>query len=72
MLIPLSSAIIVWIIFRIYVPGGVMNYPIAALTLFTLSIGACAVAIYAENKGNFSGPLNRLEEILKDISSNNL
>ena len=72
MLIPLSCAIMVWIIFRIYVPGGVMNYPIAALTLFTLSIIACTVAIYAENKRNFREPLDRLEEIIKDISTNNL
>lgn len=71
MLIPFSSAIMVWIIFRIYVPGGVVTYPIAALLLFILTIGACAAAIYAENKRNFREPLDLLEEILKDISTNN-
>ena len=69
MLVPLSSAIFVWIFFRIYLPGGVLNYPKASILLFILSLVACTAAILAENKRNFIRPIKQLEKILKDINA---
>ncbi len=67
MLVPLSSAVLIWVIFRLYVPGGISAYPIAASVCLLLTIGACAMAILAENKKNFKQPLTRLRDILQDF-----
>ncbi len=68
-LVPLSSAIFVWIFFELYLPGGATPYPRASVLLFILILGACTAAILAENKKNFKKPLKQLEEILKDINA---
>lgn len=68
-LIPLSSAMLIWIFFRLYLPGGVMAYPTAALLCFLLTLASCAAAIIAENKRNFKEPLKQYEEILQDLKS---
>ncbi len=68
-LIPLSSAIFVWIFFRIYLPGGVMGYPKASVLLFIFSLISCTAAILAENKRNFIRPLKKLKIILEDINA---
>jgi hypothetical protein len=66
-LIPLSSAIMIWIFFRIYLPGGIAAYPVGAFGCFLFTLGACAAAIIAENKKRFKRPISQLEEILKDL-----
>tara|TARA_R110002020_G_scaffold204645_2_gene408922 strand:- start:2025 stop:2675 length:651 start_codon:yes stop_codon:yes gene_type:complete len=68
LLLPLSAAIFVWIFFRLFLPGGTMDYPIASSLLFILVLAACSAAILAENKRNFKGPLQKLEDILKDLN----
>jgi hypothetical protein len=66
-LVPLSSAVLVWIIFKLYVPGGFLAYPMAAILLYTTVLGASISAIVAENKRNFKKPITQLEAIIKDI-----
>ncbi len=66
-LIPLSTAMLIWTFFRIYLPGGVVAYPTAALLCFILALVSCAAAIIAENKRNFKEPLKQYEEILQDL-----
>ena len=66
-LVPTSSIILIWVTFRLYVPGGVLAYPTAAIGLLLLTLGSCLVAILAENKRNFKEPIAQLEEILKDM-----
>ena len=68
-LVPLSSAVFVWIFFKLYMPGGVLVYPIGSSLLFIAILAACMAAIIAENKRNFRRPLQQLEEILKDINA---
>ena len=66
-LIPLSSAIMIWIIFRLYVPGGMMAFPFSAFVCFLITLGACSLAISAENWKYFQQPLARLEEVRQDL-----
>jgi dolichol kinase len=66
-LVPLGSAIMIWIFFRIYLPGGVNEHWVGAIILFVLTMGACIAAIVAENKKRFKQPLSQLEEILQDL-----
>lgn len=67
-LIPLSSACFVWIFFRLYIPGGLASYPIAAGVFFLCVLAACTLAIFLENKRNFRKPLKEFEEILLDLN----
>ncbi|QMU29624.1 hypothetical protein [Adhaeribacter radiodurans] len=66
-LIPLSSAILIWIFFRIYLPGGVMAHPVGAIICFLLSLGSCLAAIVAENNKRFKQPITHLEAILDEL-----
>lgn len=66
-LIPLSSAILIWVLFRLYLPGGVLTHPILALVLYLLTLASCIAAIVTENKKRFKQPLAQLEEILRDM-----
>lgn len=69
MLVPLSSAIMIWVIFRLYVPGGVSDHPILASLCFIGTLASCAQAIIMENKRNFKEPLRNYELILEDMES---
>lgn len=65
-LIPLSSAIGVWITFEIFVPGGVQAFTTGALITYALTLISCYWAIRSENKKSFIQPLNQLKEILDE------
>lgn len=69
LLIPLSSAILIWVVFRLYVPGGIVDHPILTLVCFLGTLASCAQAIIMENKRNFKEPLRNYELILKDLES---
>ena len=66
-LVPLSSAVMVWIFFRIYLPGGVNEHWTGAIIWFVITLASCIVAIVIENKKRFKQPLAQLEEILQDL-----
>jgi hypothetical protein len=66
-LIPLSSAIGVVLTFKLYVPGGVYEYPTGATLTFIITILSCALAIRSENKKSFEQPLRQLREILDEF-----
>ncbi|RDC63648.1 hypothetical protein [Adhaeribacter pallidiroseus] len=66
-LIPLSSAILIWVFFRIYLPGGVMAHPVGAIICMLITLASCAAAIVAENKKRFQQPLTQLQQILNDL-----
>lgn len=65
-LIPLSTAIGVILVFTLYVPGGVGAFPVGALITYGLALLACYVAIRAENKNSFTRPLQQLQAILQE------
>jgi hypothetical protein len=66
-LIPLSSAIGVWLVFLLYVPGGVAAYPSGAVVIFGITLLSCAIALAAENKESFGKPLTALRQILDEF-----
>jgi hypothetical protein len=66
-LVPLSSAIGVFLTFKLWVPGGIMAYPVGALMAFALTVASCAAAIYLENRKNFRKPLDNLRRLLEEF-----
>jgi hypothetical protein len=65
-LIPLSAAIGVLLIFLLYVPGGVSEHLLGAFITYVLTLLSCYLAIRSENKKNFVQPLDQLGEILNE------
>jgi hypothetical protein len=63
-LIPLITALGVYLIFRLYVPGGVSQHLTGATTTYLLSLLACGWAIRRENNNHFKQPLGELEQVL--------
>lgn len=68
-LIPLSSAVGIFLTFKLYVPGGVQQHPSGAIVTFVITLFACAMAIRSENKKSFEQPLHQLREILSEFKS---
>jgi hypothetical protein len=66
-LIPLSTALGVWLTFRLYVPGGVPHHPTGAALTYLLSLLACGWAIWRENHRHFEQPLRQLKALLADF-----
>ncbi|WP_111672776.1 hypothetical protein [Algoriphagus litoralis] len=66
-LVPLSSAILIWVTFRLYLPGGVYQYPGPAIVLFLITMTSCFWAIWNENKKSFREPLQKLKAILEEL-----
>ena len=66
-LIPLSTALGVWLTFRLYVPGGVPHHPAGAALTYLLSLLACGWAIWRENHQHFEQPLRQLKALLVDF-----
>ena len=65
-LIPLVSAIGVFLVFALYFPGGVVAYPIGASVTYLLTLLSCYLAIRSENRKSFIQPLAQLRAILDD------
>jgi hypothetical protein len=66
-LIPLSSAIGIFLIFKLFVPGGAAQYREAATGLFIITLITCFATIYIENKKSFEQPLHQLREVLGEF-----
>jgi hypothetical protein len=66
-LIPLASAIGVVLVFRLFVPGEIMEHVAGVVITFLLTLLSCALAIRAENKKNFREPLRNLEQIVEEF-----
>jgi hypothetical protein len=68
-LIPVSTAIGVLLVFKLYVPGGVWAFPQGAAITFALTLISCYVAIRKENDRNFNAPLQQLSELETDYAA---
>ncbi|HEX7014447.1 MAG TPA: hypothetical protein VF191_02995 [Cyclobacteriaceae bacterium] len=66
-LIPLASAIGVFIVFQLYVPGGVAGHQSGAFTILLITLASCAWAIHRENQRNFKAPLAKFDEVLEEF-----
>ncbi|GAB3907736.1 hypothetical protein GCM10028803_42020 [Larkinella knui] len=67
-LIPLSTALGVWLLFRVYVPGGVAQHWTGAITTYLLALLACGWAIHRENRTHFEQPLHHLSSVLEEFN----
>jgi len=68
-LIPLSSAIGVVLVFKLYVPGGVQEHLAGALLSFIVTLFSCVYAIRLENRKNFEEPLRQFEKIINEFNN---
>lgn len=68
-LIPLITALGVYLIFQLYVPGGVSQHLTGATTTYLLSLLACGWAIMRENDNHFKQPLGELEKVLDEFKN---
>ena len=69
LLVPVSTAIGVFLTFKLWVPGGIMAYPVGALITFALTVVSCAIAIYSENRKHLRKPLENLRQLLEEFKS---
>jgi hypothetical protein len=67
--VPVSCAIIVLVMFTLFVKGGVEGNPRASLAFFALWVGMSLIAIHAENKKRFISSLRHLEQVLDDLKN---
>jgi hypothetical protein len=67
LLIPLSTALGVWLTFRLYVPGGVPQHLTGASITYLLSLLSCGWAIRRENRRHFELPLRNLKALLTEF-----
>jgi len=68
MLIPLSSLIGSWLVFKIYVPGGPEGSAIGLTITFLVTLASCYLAIRKENQKAFRSPLKEFDELLIEFS----
>jgi hypothetical protein len=67
MLIPLSAAIGVVLVFRLYVPGPLSQHWTGMLITFILTMISCMLAIRSENRKSFREPLRELESVMDEF-----
>jgi hypothetical protein len=65
-LIPIAVAIAVWILFSLVASPEAVFTP-AALSIYLLSLAGCYLAIRAENRKNFEGPIHEMNALLKEF-----
>lgn len=68
-LIPLSSAIGAYLVFSLYVPGGITEHWTGAVIVFLVTLISCLAAIISENKKSFKNPIQHLQQLLDEFSS---
>ncbi|MDJ1506274.1 hypothetical protein [Xanthocytophaga agilis] len=68
-LIPLISAIAMFLVFAIYVPGGVQSFPLGAAITYLITLLSCYLAIRAENRKSFVQPLAQIKAILSEYET---
>jgi hypothetical protein len=66
-LTPLSAAIGVTLIFKLYVPGGLDEHWTGAIITFIITVISCIIAIRSENRKSFKEPIRQLQSILDDF-----
>jgi hypothetical protein len=68
-LIPLVSAMGVWLVFNIWVPGGVAAHLQGVVITFGITLISCIVAINSENRKSFEEPLRQLRNVLNEFNT---
>lgn len=65
-IIPVHSALGIFISFYLWVPGGVSQYPDVAAAIYLVTLVSCIYAIQVENRNNFKKPIQEIDEILME------
>lgn len=65
--VPLSCFIMMVIVFKLYVPGGMEAHLTSGIISFLALLACYVVAIYFENRKRFIEPLRQFELVLEDI-----
>ena len=68
-LVPLSTAIGVFLTFKLFVPGGVAENPIGTIITFLIALTTMVVSTRLENKRSFEQPLWDLKQLLNDFKA---
>ncbi|MEB2777670.1 hypothetical protein SYJ56_20310 [Algoriphagus sp. D3-2-R+10] len=66
-IIPVHSALGVFISFYLWVPGGVGQYQEVAAAIYLVTLASCIYAIHSENRNNFKKPIQEMDEILSEF-----
>jgi hypothetical protein len=66
--IPLSCFILVKIVFKLYVMGGMEEHLVGGILSYAAVLIAFITTTYFENRKRFINPLRRLEGVLKDLN----
>jgi len=69
LLVPLSTAIGVFLTFKLFVPGGVAENPIGTAITFLITVITMVVSTRMENKRSFEQPLWDLKQLLNDFKT---
>jgi hypothetical protein len=67
LLVPLSSAIGVFLTFKLFVPGGVMEHQMGAVITLLITLISMVYAIRSENRKSFEQPLGNLDALLRQF-----
>lgn len=67
LLVPLSTAIGVFLTFKLFVPGGAEENITGLVTTFTITIFSMIASIRMENRKHFEQPLRDLNQLLKEF-----
>jgi hypothetical protein len=69
LLVPLSTAIGVFLTFKLFVPGGVEGNPTGAILTFLITLVTMVASIRSENKKTFEQPLRELNQLLDEFQA---
>ena len=69
LLVPLSTAIGVFLTFKLFVPGGVEENPTGAIITFLFTLLSMIASIRLENRKSFGQPLHDLKQLLNEFQA---
>lgn len=67
--IPASAIILVWILFHLYIPGGMKENVPGGIVSFGIVLMIFSAITYFENKRRFNAPLEQLRSVLNDLKT---
>jgi hypothetical protein len=69
LLVPLSTAIGIFLTFKLFVPGGVEENLTGAIITFLITLFSMIASVRLENKKSFEEPLHEFNQLLKEFKA---